>query len=55
MASQATYRKNAFSLSDAERETITERWGFAFEALGYRMRLPGQDTAPAEHPALISA
>lgn len=55
MASQATYRKNAFSLSDAERETINERWGFAFEALGYRMRLPGQDTAPAEHPALISA
>jgi omega-hydroxy-beta-dihydromenaquinone-9 sulfotransferase len=55
VASQATYRKNTFSLSDVERETINERWGFAFEALGYRMRRPGQDAAPAERRALISA
>jgi hypothetical protein len=41
VASQATYRKNAFSLSNAERETINERWGFAFEALGYPMRRAG--------------
>jgi omega-hydroxy-beta-dihydromenaquinone-9 sulfotransferase len=55
VASQVTYRKNAFSLSDAERETINKRWGFAFEVLGYPVRRPGQDVAPAEHRALISA
>ena len=40
LAAQADYRKNAFRLSPQERARVTERWGFAFDAFGYRKDPP---------------
>ena len=35
VAGLAGYRKNSFTLPDADRVSIEARWGFAFQALGY--------------------
>jgi hypothetical protein len=35
VAGQRAYRKNSFELSNADREKIERRWGFAFRELGY--------------------
>jgi hypothetical protein len=43
IARQADYRKNSFRLAPEERARITERWGFAFDAFGYR-RVPSPTT-----------
>jgi hypothetical protein len=43
---QANYRKNSFPLAPEERARVTERWGFAFDAFGYR-KIPSHITAVA--------
>jgi omega-hydroxy-beta-dihydromenaquinone-9 sulfotransferase len=40
VASQTSYRKNGFMLSEAEREQVARKWTFAFTELGYRDQLP---------------
>jgi len=40
VASQTSYRKNGFTLSEAEREQVARKWTFAFTELGYRDQLP---------------
>jgi omega-hydroxy-beta-dihydromenaquinone-9 sulfotransferase len=47
ISAQAGYRKNEFRLTPEERDRITERWGFAFDAFGYR-KIPPRltDDAP---------
>jgi hypothetical protein len=56
IGSQAAYRKNRFTLSDAERDRINEHWAFAFEALGYPMIRSLETPAPdAGHSALRRA
>jgi omega-hydroxy-beta-dihydromenaquinone-9 sulfotransferase len=45
LASLRGYRKNRFALPDAERRLVEERWGFAFDALGYART---GDTLPVE-------
>lgn len=46
LAGQADYRKNNFRLLAEERARITKRWGFAFDAFGYR-KIPSQIAAEA--------
>ena len=50
IAGQADYRKNSFRLASEERARITERWGFAFDAFGYR-KIPSHVTAEAPFAA----
>ena len=50
IAGQADYRKNSFRLAPEERARITERWGFAFDAFGYR-KIPSHITAQAPFAA----
>lgn len=40
LAAQADYRKNEFRLSPEEWARVTQRWGFAFDAFGYRKDPP---------------
>lgn len=53
--SQATYRKSRFSLSDEEQARINQRWGFAFELLGYAMTRPQAAVTDAGATAAVRA
>jgi omega-hydroxy-beta-dihydromenaquinone-9 sulfotransferase len=50
IARQADYRKNNFRLTPEERARVKERWGFAFDAFGYR-KVPSPITAEAPFAA----
>jgi omega-hydroxy-beta-dihydromenaquinone-9 sulfotransferase len=44
IASQASYRKNGFALTEIEHERVARHWTFAFAELGYAAQVPASGT-----------